>query len=85
MADPSLGGRVERRTRASGGLTDRLYDGIVCELKVVDDNGHARDRGPHEVRPTQYVSALSAQLSILCWTRLQRAHLSARSVSTSAG
>ena len=36
-ADPSLGGRLARRTRASGGFTDPPHDGIVCELKVVDD------------------------------------------------
>jgi hypothetical protein len=66
-ADPSLGGRLERRTRASGGFTDLLHDGIVCELKVVDDKAVTLETADlHVGQPTQYASAVSAQLSILC-------------------
>lgn len=66
-ADPSLGGRIERRTPASGGFTDLVCDGIVCELKVVDDKAVTLETAElHVGQPTQYGSAVSAQLSILC-------------------
>ena len=35
-SDPSLGGRVQRRTPAGGGYIDLLHDGINAELKVAE-------------------------------------------------
>lgn len=65
--DPALGRRLERGTPASGGYTDLIHDGIVCELKVEDAHPVTLDNAAEHVgQPTQYSAALGRQLSILC-------------------
>ena len=67
MADPELGGRMERGTPLALGFLDVRHDGITAELKVERRTPVTRETAPKYIgQPTQYASADGARLSILC-------------------
>lgn len=66
LADPELGGRVERGTPAALGYLDVRHDGITAELKVERAVAVTRDSASKYMgQATQYASADGARLSIL--------------------
>lgn len=66
MADPELGGRVERGSPLALGFLDVRHDGITAELKVERQAPVTRERAPKYMgQPTQYAAADGARLSIL--------------------
>jgi hypothetical protein len=66
MADPDLGGRVERGTRLALGFLDIRHDGITAELKVERAGAVTRESAPKYMgQPTQYAAADGRRLSIL--------------------
>lgn len=66
MADPDLGGRVERGTRLALGFLDIRHDGITAELKVERAVAVTRESAPKYMgQPTQYAAADGRRLSIL--------------------
>lgn len=66
LADPELGGRLERGTPLALGYLDVRHDGITAELKVERKTPVTRESAPKYIgQPTQYAAADGAQLSIL--------------------
>jgi len=66
MADPELGGRVERGSPLALGFLDVRHDGITAELKVERQTPVTKERAPKYMgQPTQYAAADGARLSIL--------------------
>lgn len=66
LADPELGGRVERGAPLGLGYLDTRHDGITAELKVERQVSVTRDSAPKYLgQPTQYAAADGARLSIL--------------------
>ena len=66
MADPELGGRVERGSPLALGYLDVRHDGITAELKVERQSPVTKARAPKYMgQPTQYAAADGARLSIL--------------------
>lgn len=66
LADPELGGRVERGSPLALGFLDVRHDGITAELKVERATPVTRDGAPKYMgQPTQYAAADGARLSIL--------------------
>ncbi|GAB1811837.1 hypothetical protein [Mycobacterium sp. MUNTM1] len=66
LANPELGGRVERGNPLALGYLDVRHDGITAELKVERKTPVTRESAPKYVgQPTQYAAADGAQLSIL--------------------
>jgi hypothetical protein len=66
-ADPTLGGRLERRTPSGGGYLDLLHDMINAELKVEHKTPATVERADKYMgQPVQYATDRAAQLSILC-------------------
>lgn len=66
LADPELGGRVERGSPAALGYLDVRHDGITAELKVERADPVTRDSAPKYMgQATQYASANGTRLSIL--------------------
>lgn len=66
LADPELGGRVERGSPLALGFLDVRHDGITAELKVERTTPVTRDSAPKYIgQPTQYAGADGARLSIL--------------------
>jgi hypothetical protein len=67
LADPELGGRVERNEPLALGYLDIRHDGITAELKVERKMPVTEERAPKYMgQPTQYAAADGARLSILC-------------------
>ncbi|GDY33921.1 hypothetical protein [Gandjariella thermophila] len=66
LADPELGGRVDRGNPLALGYLDVRHDGITAELKVERKTPVTRDTAPKYMgQPTQYAAADGARLSIL--------------------
>ncbi len=66
LADPELGGRVDRGNPLALGYLDVRHDGITAELKVERQTPVTRDTAPKYMgQPTQYAAADGARLSIL--------------------
>jgi hypothetical protein len=66
MADPELGGRLERGTPLALGYLDIRHDGITAELKVERRTPVTEESAPKYMgQPTQYAAADGARLSIL--------------------
>lgn len=66
VADPELGGRVERGTPLALGFLDVRHDGITAELKVERKVPVTQENAPKYIgQATQYASADGARLSIL--------------------
>ena len=66
VADPDLGGRVERGRPLALGFLDTRHDGITAELKVERRTPVTRETAPrYMTQPTQYAAADGARLSIL--------------------
>jgi len=66
LADPELGGRVERGTRAALGFLDLRHDRVTAELKVELRTAVTEERSPKYLgQPTQYAAADGARLSLL--------------------
>lgn len=66
LADPELGGRVERGSPAALGYLDVRHDGITAELKVERAAAVTTDSAPKYMgQATQYASADGTRLSIL--------------------
>ena len=66
LADPTLEGRVERRTPLGHGYLDTRHDGITAELKVARDQPVTPESATKYIgQPTQYAAADGARLSIL--------------------
>lgn len=66
VADPELGGRVERGTPLALGFLDVRHDGITAELKVERKVPVTQESAPKYIgQATQYASADGARLSIL--------------------
>jgi len=66
MADPELGGRVERGSPLALGYLDVRHDGITAELKVEPKVPVTRESARKYIgQPTQYAAADGARLSIL--------------------
>lgn len=66
LADPELGGRVERGKSLGLGYLDTRHDGITAELKVERHVPVTKDSAPKYLgQPTQYAGADGARLSIL--------------------
>jgi hypothetical protein len=66
MADPELGGRLERGTPSALGYLDVRHDGITAELKVERRTPVTKETAPKYMgQPTQYAAADGARLSIL--------------------
>ncbi len=66
VADPELGGRVDRGSPLALGYLDVRHDGITAELKVERKTPVTRDTAPKYMgQPTQYAAADGARLSIL--------------------
>lgn len=66
LADPELGGRVERGSPAALGYLDVRHDGITAELKVERAVAVTPDSAPKYMgQATQYASADGTRLSIL--------------------
>jgi hypothetical protein len=66
MADPELGGRVERGSPLALGFLDVRHDGITAELKVERNQAVTEESAPKYMgQPTQYAAADGARLSIL--------------------
>lgn len=67
LADPELGGRVERNKPLALGYLDIRHDGIMAELKVERETPVTQERAPKYMgQPTQYAAADGVRLSILC-------------------
>ncbi|HBL26960.1 MAG TPA: hypothetical protein DD490_09015 [Acidobacteria bacterium] len=67
LADPELGGRVERNEPLALGYLDIRHDAITAELKVERAMPVTEERAPKYMgQPTQYAAADGARLSILC-------------------
>ncbi len=67
LADPELGGRLERGSPLALGYLDLRHDRITAELKVERQTPVTRDRAPKYMgQPTQYAAADGVRLSILC-------------------
>ncbi len=67
LADPELGGRVERNEPLALGYLDIRHDGITAELKVERKVPVTEERAPKYMgQPTQYAAADGVRLSILC-------------------
>jgi len=65
-ADPELGGRVERGTRAALGFLDLRHDGVTAELKVEPRTEVTQERAPKYLgQPTQYAASDGVRLSIV--------------------
>jgi hypothetical protein len=66
IADPELGGRVDRGSPLALGYLDVRHDGITAELKVERKTPVTRDTAPKYMgQPTQYAAADGTRLSIL--------------------
>jgi hypothetical protein len=66
LADPELGGRVDRNDPLALGFLDTRHDGITAELKVERRTPVTRESAPKYMgQPTQYAAADGARLSIL--------------------
>ncbi len=66
LADPELGGRVERGTRAALVFLDLRHDRVTAELKVEPRTAVTEERSPKYLgQPTQYATADGARLSLL--------------------
>jgi hypothetical protein len=66
LADPELGGRVERGDPLALGYLDTRHDGITAELKVERRVPVTKASAPKYLgQPTQYAAADGARLSIL--------------------
>jgi hypothetical protein len=66
LADPELGGRLERGSPLALGYLDVRHDGITAELKVERKTPVTRESAQKYIgQPTQYAAADGAQLSIL--------------------
>jgi hypothetical protein len=66
LAEPELGGRLERGSRLGLGFLDVRHDSITAELKVERRTPVTRDSAPKYMgQPTQYAAADGARLSIL--------------------
>ncbi|GIF64140.1 hypothetical protein Ais01nite_21750 [Asanoa ishikariensis] len=66
LADPTLGGRVERGTALAHGFLDTRHDGITAELKVARDQPVTPQSATKYIgQPTQYAAADGTRLSIL--------------------
>ena len=66
LADPKLGGRVDRGDPLALGFLDTRHDGITAELKVERKVPVTKDSAPKYLgQPTQYAAADGARLSIL--------------------
>ena len=66
LAEPELGGRLERGSRLGLGFLDVRHDKITAELKVERRTPVTRDSAPKYMgQPTQYAAADGAMLSIL--------------------
>jgi hypothetical protein len=66
LADPELGGRLERGSPLALGYLDVRHDGITAELKVERKTPVTRESAAKYIgQPTQYAAADGAQLSIL--------------------
>lgn len=67
LAEPELGGRLERGSPLALGFLDVRHDGITAELKVERRTPVSKTTAPKYMgQPTQYASADGARLSILC-------------------
>ncbi len=67
LAEPELGGRVERGSPLALGFLDVRHDKVTAELKVVRRSPVTRESAPKYMgQPTQYAAADGARLSILC-------------------
>jgi len=66
LADPELGGRIDRGSPLALGYLDVRHDGITAELKVERKTPVTRNTAPKYMdQPTQYAAADGARLSIL--------------------
>lgn len=66
LADPELGGRVDRGNPLALGYLDVRHDGITAELKVERKTPVTRETAPKYMgQPTQYAAGDGARLSIL--------------------
>lgn len=66
LADPELGGRVDRGNPLGLGYLDVRHDGITAELKVERKTPVTPETAPKYMgQPTQYAAADGARLSIL--------------------
>jgi hypothetical protein len=66
LADPELGGRVDRGNPLALGYLDVRHDGVTAELKVERTAPATPERAPKYMgQPTQYAAADGAHLSIL--------------------
>ncbi|WP_419703211.1 hypothetical protein [Promicromonospora sp. NFX87] len=66
LADPTLGGRVERGAALALGYLDTRHDGITAELKVARDQPVTPATATKYIgQPTQYAAADGTRLSIL--------------------
>jgi hypothetical protein len=66
LAEPELGGRLERGSRLGLGFLDVRHDKITAELKVERRTPVTRESAPKYMgQPTQYAAADGARLSIL--------------------
>lgn len=66
LADPALGGRVQRGTRAAGGFLDILHDRINAELKVAKQTAVTVETSHKYLgQAADYAADTGSQLSIL--------------------
>lgn len=66
MADPTLGGRVERGTPSALGFLDVRHDGVTAELKVERTVPVTAATAPKYIgQPTQYAAVDGVRVSIL--------------------
>jgi hypothetical protein len=73
LAEPELGGRLDRGSPLALGFLDVRHDGITAELKVERTTAVNIASAPKYIgQPTQYAAADGARLSILCILDLSR-------------
>ncbi|MEE4597467.1 hypothetical protein V2J94_37275 [Streptomyces sp. DSM 41524] len=73
LAEPELGGRLERGSPLALGYLDVRHDGITAELKVERKTPVTEQSAPKYMgQPTQYAAADGARLSILCILDMSR-------------
>jgi hypothetical protein len=67
QADPSVGLRLQEKTRVAGGFVDLMLGSVVSELKVEHDCPVTLgDAHRYMSQPTHYSSARGCPISILC-------------------